>query len=72
MRYVLHPGYIRSKHDGDEHYIGVFDLVRLYKVDPRKCVDSSKPGLTEQPGDVHLHPRYDGDYSLPQAGEGQP
>lgn len=65
MRYVLHPGYVTSQHDGDSHFIGGPRLARLYGVDIRQCVFGDVPEYREQAGDVHLHPRYDGDYALP-------
>lgn len=34
MRYVLHPGPIISKNDGDLHYINAPRLARLYGLRP--------------------------------------
>jgi len=67
-RYVLHPGWVWSRTDGDRHFIPAAVLARLYKVPLRECV-------VHRPGDVftgvglpknlvHLYPRYDGDYTL--------
>jgi hypothetical protein len=67
-RYVLHPGYVRSRIDGDLHFITAAVLAQLYNVPMRKCV-------VHRPGDVftgsglpknlvHLYPRYDGDYRV--------
>lgn len=64
-RYVLHPGYIKSKNDGEEHFIGGPKLARLYGVDIRECVFGDMPGYQECDGDIHLWPQYNGDYSLP-------
>ena len=67
-RYVLHPGYVRSATDGQDHFIGGVQLAALYGVnilDLYGVVFGHRPGYREQPGDVHLHPRYDGNYSLP-------
>jgi hypothetical protein len=61
-RYVLFPGWIRSKNDGDWHYITDKMLVNLYGVDPRECAvesDDNPPGL------IALYPRVSGDYTLP-------
>ena len=33
-RYILRPGFVRSRADGDRHYIGVDALLRLYSVPP--------------------------------------
>lgn len=69
--YVLVPGYVTSKNDGDIHYINARRLRRLYGVDPAECIEApTGPGAErwEPPTDaVYLHPRYDGDYSLPAA-----
>jgi hypothetical protein len=64
VRYVLHPGYIRSKHDGDEHFIGGPRLARLYGVDIRDCVYGDTRRYAPRQGDIHLRPRYDGNYDL--------
>lgn len=66
MRYivfVLHPGYIISKNDGDEHFIQFHQLRRLYGLSPDECEDGrhayySRPEKLY----VNLYPRYDGDY----------
>ena len=68
VRYVLHPGYVTSATDGQEHFIGGPRLAALYGVnirDREAVVFGDVPEFLEQPGDVHLHPRYDGHYSLP-------
>lgn len=67
MRYVLHPGWIHSKNDGDRHFIGGHRLTRLYGVDMRQCIYGDVSNYIEQEGDIHLYPRYQGDYSLPEA-----
>lgn len=72
MAYVLFPGEVRSKTDGDIHYITAPELARLYGVDYRKCKvvyrdkESSIRGwYRPQPDDVALYPKSNGDYSLP-------
>ena len=68
VRYVLHPGYVTSANDGQEHFIGGPRLAALYGVNIRgreAVVFGDMPGYRELPGDVHLHPRHDGNYSLP-------
>lgn len=67
-RYVLHPGRVISKHDGDIHFIGGPRLARLYGVDIRSCVFGDVLGYREQVGDVHLYPRDSGNYTLPKEG----
>lgn len=37
-KYLLHPGYVISKTDGDRHYITSENLMRLYNVRPHECV----------------------------------
>lgn len=72
-RYILRAGYVRSTSDGDRHWIGAAQLASLYGLPPSKCVfiinhealvEYRRAG--EQPGDVHLRPRNDGDYRLPE------
>jgi hypothetical protein len=65
MRYILHPGYVQSKNDRDEHFISGQQLARLYGVDYMACVFGDVAGYREMEGDVHLWPRFDGNYSLP-------
>ena len=67
--YVLVPGYVTSKSDGDRHYINAKQLQHLYGVDPTNCIEAPT-GLAakhwEPPVDaVYLRPRYDGNYSIP-------
>ncbi len=65
-KYVVMPGYITSRQDGDEHYIGGRELMRLYGVRPDECYvlrpGETGSGLPE--GLRVLRPRYDGDYRL--------
>ncbi len=66
-RYVLHPGEVISKTDGDIHYISALKLAALYGVDYRLCYvkEDSKPiSLDRHNWDeyMHLYPRYKGDY----------
>lgn len=63
-RYVLHPGYITSAHDGQDHFIGGPRLARLYGVDIKQCVWIDRDYFP-QTGDIHLIPREDGDYRIP-------
>ena len=67
-RYVLHPGYVGSVTDGDEHFIGGPRLAGLYGVDIRSCVFGDMPEYRERDGDVHLYPKRNGDYTLPKEG----
>lgn len=76
VRYLLCPGPVRSRSDGQVHHVSAPELARLYGVAMADCV-----ALPGRPGDrplrdtllaraargelVYLHPRYDGDYRLP-------
>ena len=66
VRYVLHPGYVTSASDGQEHFIDGPRLARLHGLNilNRNVVFGDKPGLRDLPGDIHLRPRFDGDYSV--------
>lgn len=74
-RYVLHPGRVTSKADGQSHYINAAQLADLYGVSLRDCItypagddteSRFKRQLWRDPvGAIHLHPRYDGNYQLP-------
>ena len=72
MRYVLHPGYVISRNDGGRHFVDAPRLARLYGIDIRDSavVFGDMPDFREQPGDVHLRPRRDGDYRLPLLANG--
>ncbi|BAO20640.1 hypothetical protein [Pseudomonas phage PPpW-3] len=66
-KYVLHPGNITSKRDGQSHYVSAANLADLYSVPMRDCIvdlgDGSHATLCV-PGATHLYPRADGDYRL--------
>ena len=65
-RIFLYPGYIRSKNDGDTHFISARQLARLYNVDNSKCIvidHDSFPRWEEKEGDIHLYPKYSGNYT---------
>lgn len=76
-RYLCVGGYVISA-DGDRHYVPGHELVRLYQVNGQECicVDPERHpvatqlnliGISEdQLSDlVHLHPKQDGNYTLP-------
>lgn len=69
MRFILHPGFIVSASDGQEHYVGARKLSALYGVRLSDCIVVSPDvglglGYRPTPDDVHLYPRVDGDYSV--------
>lgn len=71
-RYVLRPGYVTSRTDGQRHWVGAAQLRRLYGVPAAECVtypqgEGSEADIRRRiwfapPGSVELCPRYDGDY----------
>ena len=67
VRYVLHPGHVISANDGQEHFISGHRLIQLYGLNIRtqKVVYGYSPFHQDLPGDIHLHPRFEGDYRLP-------
>lgn len=66
-KYAIHPGYVYSKSDGDEHYVGFRDLVRLYRVKSSECFEWDNAHAMGRKYDdyIHLVPQSDGDYRLP-------
>lgn len=73
LRYVLFPGYVRSRNDKDIHYIDACCLLRLYKVPPSARIlvitgtRLDDHGFIPQPNDVILRPDHSGRYEQPQA-----
>lgn len=62
-KYVVHPGYVISKNDGQKHYVGFLQLVNLYKVNKDECIDASN--FYDHSGDfIHLWPSSSGRYRL--------
>ncbi len=67
MKYIVHPGPMRSKSDGQWHYIGYGDLIRLYDVRPKDCILATKAvlrSLRKSDDVIHLYPRYDENYEI--------
>ena len=67
-RFVLHPGEVVSRSDGDVHFISAPMLETLYGVDRRECIVAKK-GMDAPhheryygPDMIHLYPRDDGRY----------
>lgn len=75
-KYVICPGMVTSKADGQRHYIGAEALIRLYGVDPQECeiyepaqwwpVSYYRMREERIHGIPRLEPRYDGNYELPK------
>lgn len=73
--YILHPGWVSSRYDGDRHYITAARLADLYGLKMQQCAvapDSEKgwQGWVEPENAIHLRPRNDGNYVLPVADKG--
>ena len=71
IKYILHPGVIRTDSDGKEHYFGPRMLAALFGVLPSKCTidfgdgkDDWKRGVRVA-NCVHLYPQADGIYVVP-------
>ena len=77
-RYLIYPGFVTSKTDGQRHYINARRLAALYKVSISDCLvmpEASDANTQERQslwnrvdvGDlIPLTPQYSGDYSLPK------
>jgi hypothetical protein len=75
LRYALHPDYVRSRTDGDVHYIPARELAFCYGLQfgeyliVNDAVDrwlyADQMRRAEELGLIHLYPRYDGNYKLP-------
>lgn len=71
-KYVVHDGYIKSRSDGDEHFISCEDVIRLYGVNSNRCLyarmgdEEWKRCYTPEyiMSLTHLWPRLDGNYNL--------
>ena len=69
-KYVVCPDFIISRTDGQRHYIGAAQLIRLYNVPAHECVVNEPPliegtlGFYQKRDMVFLRPRDDGDYTL--------
>lgn len=77
-RYLLCPGIVTSRTDGDRHYVGAAELARLYGVPKANCLvlphwstmnHFHRASLLERAARgelIALRPRADGDYRLPE------
>ena len=79
-RYLICPGFVRSRTDGQQHFIHARQIAFLYGVRWDECV--VLPSGWDDPAEerhrecllararrgelIALHPRYDGNYTLPQ------
>jgi len=71
-KYIVLPGYVDSKNDGERHYISAQQLIDLYGVNIKLCVivpygSEHRPrGYSEEQFNsmIKLYPRFHGDYNL--------
>lgn len=65
-KYLILPGFVKSRNDGQRHFISAGQLMRLYKVHPSECIVWTQEGAAEgYPEHLRrLAPRYSGDYQL--------
>ncbi len=74
-RYLLCPGLVRSRTDGDRHYVSARQLAHLYGVSMDECLVLPNDNewasrmksryLLARTDLIHLMPRSNGDYTLP-------
>lgn len=66
-KYCLFGGYVRSKNDGQVHYVSGRDLIDLYGLPPRQCVVAPLEKLYwRMPSNlIALGVRNDGNYTIP-------
>lgn len=67
IRYLLCPGSVISKNDGQTHYINAPELAKLYGVSLEECeiIDRNRWSPYRYLGLIRLEPRFDGNYTLP-------
>ena len=70
--YIICPGPVRSMNDGQWHHIGASELAKLYGLslgapNVRVILDQGRSlmGSRRKENYRFLHPRQDGDYTLP-------
>ena len=65
-KYIVYGGYVKSKNDGQIHYIDSLTVCRLYKVSPAECIfpDREIEASREHGKYKELYPRSDGEYNL--------
>ena len=60
---VIHPGYVRSKNDGESHYVGFYKLIDLYGLDENTCIDFRDRGYNKDNA-KHFYPDPTGKYNV--------
>ena len=66
-KHIVYPGPIKSKFDGDWHYITGPQLIKLYKLNPKEVIIAETSQGNLRGLDLsqfnHFYPRWDGDYT---------
>lgn len=65
-KYVIIPGYVTSKSDGQKHFISSTQLLMLYGVSPNECVFYDRRMRGSYDHLIALTPRHNGDYTIPK------
>jgi len=65
-KYAIFPGAIRSKSDGDFHWVGYAELIRLHGLDYRECMNAEGDGLRGRllSDYICIFPTSSGDYPI--------
>lgn len=66
-KYVLCAGWVKSENDGEEHYVSMSELGRLYHLDISDCIiltETNYMFLNRDGNLTFLYPRKDGEYGL--------
>ena len=69
FKYVVVPGFLRSKSDGQRHDISAQSLMHLYKVDRDECLikyNDERDWGKDFSNLIHLYPDYHGKYEIPK------
>jgi len=70
-KYLVVPGKVISKNDGEEHYVSGRELIGLYGVDASQCIIGSREHVTGlKAGYITLRPDPTGKYELPHEPNG--
>ena len=59
-KYLICPGWVTSKTDGQRHHVGHRTLIMLYGVDPRECVIYSPQDWWDKAEYMESEERYAG------------
>jgi hypothetical protein len=78
LKFLICPGWVTSKNDGDRHYITAHQLMRLYMVRPEQCLIQGEAAELHIIGRrfdtlklIPLRPSYHGHYPVFQESSGK-